>query len=146
MNDRKKIESRHEFALFPLYLRLPSCRILLLRSSLLHTPYIRLRAMFMLHRIQVFHSPKHDTLDVKVCRNAFWSKYDYHCTGKEYFKIKDETKQTEIKTHIYQNPSIIVERFHVSYFYDTAHTQTTHCSRSCTDSMDFGKRRFYRNL
>lgn len=49
------------------------CRLLLLQSSL-HTPYTRSRALFMLRRIQVFHSPNHVTLDEKICWNAFWIK------------------------------------------------------------------------
>lgn len=35
-----------------------SCRYLMLRLSL-HTPYISPRALFMLHRNQVFHSSEH---------------------------------------------------------------------------------------
>lgn len=38
-----------------------SCQFLLLCLSL-RIPYIRLRALFMLYRIQVFHSPKQVTL------------------------------------------------------------------------------------
>lgn len=39
--------------------------------------------------------------------------FDNPCTGKEY--PKDETKQTKIQANVIWKPSIIVERFSVSY-------------------------------
>lgn len=39
--------------------------------------------------------------------------FDNLCTGKEY--PKDETKQTKIQANVIWKPSIIVERFSVSY-------------------------------
>lgn len=43
----------------------------------------------------------------------FKMHFDNPCTGKEY--PKDETKQTKIQANVIWKPSIIVERFSVSY-------------------------------
>lgn len=51
--------------------------------------------------------------------------------------MKDNTKQTEIQTHICQKPLTIVECFPVFKCYNIAHAQSSHCRRSCSDSMDF---------
>lgn len=94
----------------------------MLRLSL-KTPYVRPTSLFMLRRIQVLHSPKHITLDGKICRNTFWMTYNYDI----------------YQAHIYQKPSITVEHFSVSYCCNIAHVQTTHLSRSCSGMMDLRK-------
>lgn len=49
--------------------------------------------------------------------------FDNPCTGKEY--PKDETKQTKIQANVIWKPSIIVERFSVSYNCIIARSQIT---------------------
>lgn len=63
--------------------------------------------------------------------------FDNPCTGKEY--PKDETKQTKIQANVIWKPSIIVERFSVSYNCCII-ANHCYCSRPCSDSMDIRKR------
>lgn len=60
--------------------------------------------------------------------------------------MKDESKQTELQAHIFQTPSITVERFPLSNRYNIAHAQFTHCILSFREFKDFGNWVFYRNL
>lgn len=46
--------------------------------------------------------------------------------------MRNKRKWTEIQVHILQKPSIIVERFPLSYCYDTAHAQHTVVDRAVT--------------
>lgn len=75
----------------------------------------------------------------------FKMHFDNPCTGKEY--PKDETKQTKIQANVIWKPSIIVERFSVSYNCCII-ANHCYCSRPCSDSMDIRKRDdffFWRN-
>lgn len=56
------------------------------------------------------HVSNHVTLEGFI---FFKMHFDNPCTGKEY--PKDETKQTKIQANVIWKPSIIVERFSVSY-------------------------------
>lgn len=55
------------------------------------------------------------------------------------YSMKDESKQTELQAHIFQTPSITVERFPLSNRYNIAHAQFTHCIISFREFKDFGK-------
>lgn len=110
-------------------------------GSSLYTPYIRIRAPFILHSIQVFHSPKHvGTLDWKICRNAFEKKIwqPLHWKGCRIRQNKtDWNPGKQIKTilnHCRTFPCIVLA------IYIIPHTQTIHCSSSCSDNRDFRKR------
>lgn len=46
--------------------------------------------------------------------------------------MRNKRKWTEIQVHIFQKPSIIVERFPLSYCYDTAHAHHTVVDRAVT--------------
>lgn len=80
------------------------------------------------------HVSNHVTLEGFI---FFKMHFDNLCTGKEY--PKDETKQTKIQANVIWKPSIIVERFSVSYNCCII-ANHCYCSRPCSDSMDIRKR------
>lgn len=53
--------------------------------------------------------------------------------------MKDESKQTELQAHIFQTPSITVERFPLSNCYNILYARFTHCILSFREFKDFGK-------
>lgn len=106
---------------FPSHLRLSpfKLKISFVPLTATHTPY-KAEITIHVYRFQVFHSPKHVTLDGKIFRSAFWKKnmtITAQVRNTPPPKKKDEPKHIEIKAHRLQTSSIIVERAPVSYCY-----------------------------
>lgn len=68
------------------------CRFPLIRLSL----HIYCITLFMLHHIQAFYSPKHITLNAKICESRFWREYEMIAL------VLNKTDRDQ-GTHIYKN-------------------------------------------